>query len=102
MKTQTVTVVHAADPRETREVEALVIGPLSVYHRVNGDGQECDDWVVGHVATGWRVSQAIESRARAIRIAEALQSLDWNFTSPRSRKVKAMALEVRQRIASTK
>lgn len=40
MKTQTITIVRGTDPTETLEVEALVIGPLSVYHRVNGDGVE--------------------------------------------------------------
>lgn len=94
MKTQTITIVGQRG-KGALQVQATVIGPLSVYHRINGKGELCNEWVVGHVATGWRVTGIIKSRARALRIAKALLCLDWDFRSPRSSKVKAMYEQVK-------
>lgn len=63
-------------------VSAIVIGPLAV-HRELDSGR----WAVSHVRTGYRIRGGIRSKARALRIAHALQFLDWNFRSVRTRKI---------------
>lgn len=72
-------------------VSAFVIGPLAV-HRELGNGY--NRWAISHVTTGYRVIGEIKSRASALRMADALQFLDWNFKSPKSRKVKAIGNKV--------
>lgn len=79
---------------------ATVIGPLAVHRRRDSEGIEYPDSTVTHIATGLRIVNGL-SRARAIRIAKALQFLDWNFRSPKSRKVKAMASKVGWAISCT-
>lgn len=74
-----------------QSVKAIVIGPLAVHRELDNDYKW---WAVSHVRTGCRVKGLIRTRGRAIRIANALQFLDWNFRSPKSSKVKAMAEKV--------
>ena len=101
MKTQRINIHDKYSETKWREVEATVIGLLAV-HRCS-TYITCRDahWSISHVPTGWRVKGCIKNRAQAIRIAEALQSLDWNFRSPKSRKVKAMESKVKQAIDLT-
>lgn len=106
MKTQTVTIRDRTAATKTREVEAIVIGPLCV-HRCIGttatrsEFHNAKCWTLGHVATGFGIMPHV-SKARALRLAEALQSLDWEFKSPKSPKVKAMEKEVLRIVEATK
>lgn len=65
-------------------VNAVVVGPLAVHRELANDYNR---WAVSHVRTGYRVRGGIKSKARALRVAEALQFLDWNFRSARTRKI---------------
>ena len=54
-----------------------------------------DGFVLTHLPTGHSIG-AFEKQSQAKKAAEQLQKLDWNFTSPNSRKVKALAESVRK------
>jgi hypothetical protein len=101
MKTELVNIAWfcgATGIPRTKRIPALIVGPLAVHHDLYEDAHL---WVVTHIRTGYAVRRRIKSRARAIRVAKALQFLDWNFRSPKSRKVKAMAEKVQWAISVT-
>lgn len=90
---QTINLVTYDDRyRQVRQpVSALVIGPLAVHRELGNDYRQ---WAVSHVRTGYRIRGAIKTKARALRVAEALQFLDWNFRSPQSHNLKVLGPKV--------
>ena len=52
-------------------------------------------WAVSHLGTGRAIRKGVETKDQAVKIAKALQHLDWDFTSKNSPKVKQMAPQVR-------
>lgn len=72
------------------EVEKRLGGLALHRERFRGRG-----WTITHVPTGLRAA-AVKDRAQAETILQKLARLDWNFRSPKSRKITAMYPKVKR------
>ena len=63
------------------EVQAKKFGPLAIHRRPGYDPDiHSDRWTVTHIQTGMALGNF--EKDIAVKVAEQLQGLDWNFAHP--------------------
>ncbi len=83
------------------QIDALVSdsGALAVHRGCSYLIGKSSFWSVTHVQTGYAVKTYIFSRRMAMALAVALDGLDWDFRSPKSRKIRKLKEPVRRAVS---
>ena len=101
MKTIEIHVQESGKPNRKETITAMVRGKLAIHHQLgkNGEPDPKGNWVITHVPTGYKAFPSVFTlRKNAVKVANEIKDLDWDFDSPKSPKIKAMKkriLEIR-------
>ena len=85
---------------ENVPVKALIMWPLAIHRQLKkGEPDPRGVFTITHVKTGYKAFPSVFTlRKNAVKVANEIKDLDWDFDSPKSLKVKAMKkriLEIR-------
>lgn len=65
------------------EIDAELVGRHFAAHRAEWELLGARSWTLTHVPSGYAVCQGLRSRKAALKLAEAIGRLDWDFRHPR-------------------